>query len=500
MTPAKLRSRSAPTVGRWDLEAGETSEPPLPAKPEGMGWRDYLIMLLHLGAELEHSLMVQYLYAAYSLNDRAGTARQRQKVAQWRDLILTVAKEEMGHLLTVQNLLCLLGGPVCFDRSHFPTDTRYLPFEFRLEPISPKTLAWYVYAEAPAQWQTLLRAHSRKRRERIREDVRKIAELIGPQVVKGHTHTVGQLYDRILEIISDPELIPDSDFRADTYPHQASWDDWGRGYAPPPARPGETEPPKVATAERSNILILPMATRTEAMAALREIGGQGEVAHLKLTDGEESSHFDRFLELFEEFVRHEDHGDMIHKVPVNPTALTPAERPRHSKSVSITQKTSLLWARLFNYRYRALLSYLAHTFRLARLVDARQPNVRGAVMHKIFGEMYNLKTIAGILVRRPLKNSTVPDPTAHRAAPPFDLPYTIELPLDETDCWRRHQEVLQSCLEIGGTLLTLEDPKAPKLTVEEQKYLRTLKQLDEKSIAWMQVIIDGLSRHGGQGQ
>jgi len=30
-------------------------------KPEGMEWRDYLIMLLHIGAEIEHSLMVQYL-------------------------------------------------------------------------------------------------------------------------------------------------------------------------------------------------------------------------------------------------------------------------------------------------------------------------------------------------------------------------------------------------------------------------------------------------------
>jgi len=275
MKVSKGRPKAAGNGRSWDVEKGETLEPPLPEKPEDMGWRDYLIKLLHIGAEIEHSLMVQYLYAAYSLNEQAGTASQRKKVAEWRNLILTVAKEEMGHLLTVQNLLCLLGGPVCFNRSNFPTDSRYLPFPFRLEPISAKSLAWYVYAEAPTEWQTLLRTHSRNRRKRIEASARKIAQIVGPEVAAGHTHTVGQLYDRILEIISDPKRIKDSDLRADTFAHQASWDDWGRGYAPPPARPGETEPPKVASAERSNILIMQMATRTEAVEALREIGGRG---------------------------------------------------------------------------------------------------------------------------------------------------------------------------------------------------------------------------------
>ncbi len=431
-------------------------------------------------------------------------------MAEWRNLILTVAKEEMGHLLTVQNLLCLLGGPVCFNRSNFPTDSRYLPFPFRLEPISAKSLAWYVYAEAPAEWQTLLRTHSRNRRKKIEADARKIAKIIGPEVVAGHTHTVGQLYDRILEIISDPKRIKDSDLRADTFAHQASWDDWGRGYAPPPARPGETEPPKMASAQRSNILISQMATRTEAIEALREIGGQGESAHLRLKESEESSHFDRFVQLFDEFQRNGEKWKVVHQVPVNPTALAPGEKPADSTSISIEQKTSLLWATLFNCRYRALLTYLSHTFRLARLVDAREPNVRGAVMHKIFGEMYNIKAIAGILVRRPLKDSAArPKPTsrggpvnksdgaADRAAPPFDMPYTIDLPMDEPDCWRRHQDILKSSLKACGSLLKETGPHYAELTAEELRYLRTLQQLDQRTLDWMRTIIDGLLRTGG---
>lgn len=484
------------------MREGQTVELPLPPKPDGMTWRDYLIMLLHVGAELEHGLMVQYLYAAYSLDDQAGPAARRRRVGEWKRLLLTVAREEMGHLLTVQNLLCLLGGPVCFRRSHFPADTPYLPFPFRLEPVSVESLARYVYAEAPRDWQALLRTHSRKRRQQIRADIKLVDRLVGREVVAGHAHTVGQLYDRILEVISDPAHIPDSLFRADTYPHQASWDDWGRGYAPPPARPGETKPPQVPVAERGNLLIMQMATRSEAIAALREIGGQGESAHLKITEDEEPSHFDRFLELLDEFERKGADWNVVHPVPVNPTTLGPREKP--ADATSIEQPTSRRWAMLFNLRYRLLLTYLAHTFRLARLVDTRQPNVRGALLHKAFGEMYNLKAIAGILTRRPLRNPPQPGgappkrpAAALRAAPPFEMPYSLDLPLDEPDCWRLYQDILRSSLELGEALLANQDRHAPALTDEEGNYLRTLRQLDQQSLAWLDRVIAGALRDGG---
>ena len=99
-----------------------------------MTWRDYLIMLLHIGSELEHGLMVQYLYAAYSLGGDHLSEEDQAEVQQWQDLILTVAREEMGHLLTVQNLLCVVGGPISFDRENYPWDSPFYPFQFNFEP------------------------------------------------------------------------------------------------------------------------------------------------------------------------------------------------------------------------------------------------------------------------------------------------------------------------------------------------------------------------------
>jgi hypothetical protein len=121
-------------------------QPGLPDKPEEMSQRDYLIMLLHIASELEHALMVEYLYAAYSLGG-PDAARHEREVKEWRDVILTVAREEMGHLITVQNLLLLIGGPVSFERTIFRGAVRSI--RSNSGSLSLRSLACYVYAEMP---------------------------------------------------------------------------------------------------------------------------------------------------------------------------------------------------------------------------------------------------------------------------------------------------------------------------------------------------------------
>jgi rubrerythrin len=43
----------------------------------------------------------------------------RAEVSRWREIILGIAKEEMGHLMTVQIFLRCLGGPLNLDREDF---------------------------------------------------------------------------------------------------------------------------------------------------------------------------------------------------------------------------------------------------------------------------------------------------------------------------------------------------------------------------------------------
>src|SRR5436190_17669435 len=195
------------------------------AKPAELGWRDFLVMLLEIGAEIEHALMVEYLYAAYSLGGHQIPAGSRELVRDWRESILTVAKEEMGHLLTVQNLLILLGGAPTFEREDYPWSSPYYPFPFCLEKLSLDSLACYVYAEmepdlpapkpdAPPEWQHF-QSQDRALIEKIVTDRVKEAGWEEP-------HHVGEVYNAVLDILAHPTRVPDACFHADTYARQAS--------------------------------------------------------------------------------------------------------------------------------------------------------------------------------------------------------------------------------------------------------------------------------------
>jgi CDGSH-type Zn-finger protein/uncharacterized Fe-S cluster protein YjdI len=116
--------------------------------------REILINSLYEASELEHSLMCTYLYAAFSL--KAGAAEglkpaEAAAVARWRQVLLQVAVEEMGHLAAVWNITAALGGSPRFGRANFPLDPGYLPASItvRLAPFNAETLQHFVFLERP---------------------------------------------------------------------------------------------------------------------------------------------------------------------------------------------------------------------------------------------------------------------------------------------------------------------------------------------------------------
>jgi hypothetical protein len=154
-------------------------------------------------------------------------------VRMWRRNLLAVAKEEMGHFLTVQNILTVLGGPVLWARGNHPWDNRHFPLtKFELAPLTIESLSGYVYAEAPAKTAAVAKRYygiDRAEVDRIIGSVRK-------EVLQGKPHRVEQLYAKIVSIVRDPKLIPDSAFHPETFAIQASWEEWGKGYKPFAAR------------------------------------------------------------------------------------------------------------------------------------------------------------------------------------------------------------------------------------------------------------------------
>lgn len=115
--------------------------------------RETVLARLAEAAEVEHCLMCVYLYAAFSLKGPEELPPEEAALtAQWRGQILAVAREEMVHLLLVNNLLTAIGGPAQFSRMNFPVPAGYLPadMQVRLAPFNRDTIQHLVWLERPA--------------------------------------------------------------------------------------------------------------------------------------------------------------------------------------------------------------------------------------------------------------------------------------------------------------------------------------------------------------
>ena len=427
----------------------------------------YAIFLLHVAAELEHFLMVEYLYAGHSLGGAQVPVEHRARVAQWREIALGIAKEEMGHLMTVQNLLRCLGGPLNLDREDYPWDSEFYPFPFRLEPLTRESLAKYVVAESPTpdEW-TGTEA----------DEIRKLA---GEGTGGVPLQRVGKLYAVIRELLADDTCVKDSDFRASTYPFQANWDEWGRGYqggargnAAGGSMPGTPD-----------VIVKPVTCRTDALEALDAVATQGE-ANLT-ADESQPSHFARFLQIFRDFPSDRSWSPS-RPVPVDPIVITTftEDAVQTWPGTPITHPDTQVWAHLFNLRYQLLLVNLLHTFEYpSHLAEISQNTPRGLLLHATFGEMYNLRALAETLVRLPL---SVDEP-ARIAGPPFQMPYTLKLPFEPEDRWRQHVDLLQASAPLVARLLQVTP-------AGQHVFLVALQDADSRTIRMIEAIA-GLPVH-----
>src|SRR2546423_4722604 len=116
--------------------------------------RKELTYLLCQAAELEHSLMAQYLFGAFSLRSEPGpglTEAQLDAVEGWRKVILAISAEEMLHWALVQNLLIAVGSAPFVSRPHMPHQAKGYPpgIQLRLLPFGDAALQHFVYLERP---------------------------------------------------------------------------------------------------------------------------------------------------------------------------------------------------------------------------------------------------------------------------------------------------------------------------------------------------------------
>ena len=147
---------SSGTAGRGRLAAllatrGGRADPEAPFVIEH---REALIYMLCEAAELEHGIMCQYLFAAFSLKQRADeglTAEELEAVTRWRRTIAHVATEEMLHLALVQNVLSAIGAAPHLTRPNLPAPARHYPagVNLTLVPFGEPALQHFMFLERP---------------------------------------------------------------------------------------------------------------------------------------------------------------------------------------------------------------------------------------------------------------------------------------------------------------------------------------------------------------
>jgi hypothetical protein len=467
-TPATAARAGVAPLAEVVAAATEAVVAPFELPPE-FTWHDYTVFLLQTGAEIEHALMVQYLYAAWSLGGPQVPVEERSRVHGWQTVILGIAKEEMGHLITVENLLRFIGGPLNFEREDYPFRSEFYPFNFTLERLTLDSLAKYVVAESPEDW-------AGPEADEIRQRA--------AQANRGEVTPVGKLYGLLIQLFesTDPAYLKERDLEPRSLAYQASWDEWGRGYRD--GQRGSSGPER----HSPDLLILPAASRDQAVAGLKAVAEQGEA--LVSEADEEESHFERFRRIYREM------RDVTWE-PSRPAALNPKTEPVSDDGDDatdgdtgdadlrcdvITDLEAIGWAHLFNVRYRMLLVNLIHALGVSGpTLQGEDLTPRGRLVNWTFGEMYNLRAIAGILMQRPLTKGG--NPLEKAAGPPFEMPYTLNLPNGAGDRWRLHRDLLEASAD--------EIDALRMIGTAHTDYLRALADADRLTLEQVELLIPG---------
>jgi Ferritin-like len=116
--------------------------------------REDLTFVLSEASTLEHMIMCEYLFAAFSLRTGESdglSAEELELVRKWEGVVTTVAVQEMTHLALVNNMLVSVGSGPYFQHANFPQPSRYFAPNVKLAliPFGEQALRHFLYLERP---------------------------------------------------------------------------------------------------------------------------------------------------------------------------------------------------------------------------------------------------------------------------------------------------------------------------------------------------------------
>lgn len=385
--------------------------PTLAAPADPTDARALATALLDVASELEHALMIEYLYAAYSVID-AGASQQ----------IATIAAQEMGHLATVQNLRLALGLPAYLGRQDLDPHPDHDPFVFKLEPLSLDSLAKYTAAEAPTADQV-----PPDLKATVAEIEQRAAAAAGAKV-----NQVGAIYATLYWLFLPTDASGSSPWP--DFPEQTFRDRCIPQLQPlqPASVSFQAEPVEWRSSSR-NLHVSVCDSGAAALQALFHIAAQGE----GLTAAPDS-HFSRFVKLY---VQARDQGGIaVQPVPID------ANLGNGPATGLITDPTSVAVAKVLDALYGALQIEILTSLAIDR--TGPQAAARRALVTHLVTEV--MVGAIGPLARRlamtlpQVAGQTQADP--RRAGAPFSPCSVTGGTLPELlQDWREAIDALESC-------------------------------------------------------
>ena len=359
-----------------------------PEAPFVIEHREALIYMLCEAAELEHGIMCQYLFAAFTLKQNEGEGLTGEELAatrRWRSVISHVATQEMLHLALVQNLLSAVGAAPHLVRPNFPHPASHYPagVHLALLPFGEQALRHFMFLERPEG----MDLHDA---DGLAAFGRAVPHMLASDIVpRGQDFaTVGHMY-RSIEA----------------------------GFARLCAKYGEDwlfVGPERAQATQEYFgwpQLIPVTDLASAQRAIDEILEQGE----GLRGHWENAHFGTFVEILDEFeaARAANLGLQPAR-PVLPVNVRPCDR-----DVEVPLADNPVTAKvmdLFNVAYEILLQILERFFAHTDETDAQLKTLADATMGLMFGA---IKPLGDLITTLPAG----PSYPGANAGPSFELFY-----------------------------------------------------------------------------
>ncbi|HTG09136.1 MAG TPA: ferritin-like domain-containing protein [Bradyrhizobium sp.] len=412
-----LTQKSIPGLGPLANDAAAVAAtldlPDLTAFPTPLG---KAVRLLQAAAAIEHALMVQYLYAGSTFS--GNIPADMPKIAENYRAIIGIAIEEMAHLMTVQNLLKLIGADPDLSRQDFgPPDSdadRLFPFDMLFEPVTHESLAKYVVAESPKEFPsgidpalmariiTVATQGSGTPVNRVGTLYALLGAVFGSETLLAQKASTGDPWYAMVNDLAaeaarayggrDRLHLPESAFQPASVSAQSSDRDWDRSV--------------VKNLDEFRVHVVD--GREAALEALRDIGLQGEGPSLVTS---EDAHFIRFVNLFKIYGADGTGTGPAPSAAAVPRAAVITVDEQSAASEAISHPDSVRWARFANSRYAVMLGSLELYLRQA-------PTDRSFLLGWCFAEMFAIKFLSGVLTKKPRTTQAGPGV----AAVPFTLP------------------------------------------------------------------------------